>query len=70
VSAASNDIAASVLVLDCPVRVGRNETKRSFMMGNMGGWIHGGWMAGGMWVWPLLIVLVVVIVLIIKVSKR
>jgi len=30
----------------------------------------GGWINGGMWVWPILVVLVVVIVVIFKVSKR
>ena len=75
VAATSNDAAASVHGLVCPV-VGRSQRngRRFMMMNQIGGWM-GGWMGGwggGMWLWTVIGILVVVllVVVIIKLSKK
>lgn len=53
-------------------RVRSQRDERSFLMNHGDGWMYGGWMGGGMWMWMVIGVLVVVllVVAIIKMSKK
>ena len=71
VAVTSNDSAAFVHGLDCPLVGWSQRNERSFMMNHTDGWMSG-WTAGGMWIGAVIgvAVAVLLIVVIVKLSRK